>query len=105
MYLILRSDLNWPIGSLIAQGCHATSKCLHIYKNDENVIKYFNDINNLRKVILKVSSLQEFEETEKILTGLDFVTWIEQPEGIKTAIAVKPYEKSALQRLKKLKLF
>lgn len=57
-YVIIRSDLlkvlNWPIGALIAQCCHATTAVSHLHKDDFDTQEYFKDIENMHKVVLEV---------------------------------------------------
>lgn len=59
-YVLLRSDLlkdlGWSIGALVAQACHASSAALHIFREDEYTINYLNDLDNMHKVVLEVSS-------------------------------------------------
>lgn len=53
--------LNWPLGAVIAQCCHATTAVTHIYKDDPDTIAYFNDIDRMHKVVLEVFySLKRF---------------------------------------------
>lgn len=58
-YVILNADIlrthNWPLGSVIAQCCHATTAVLRIYKDDDATVAYFNDIDHMHKVVLEVS--------------------------------------------------
>lgn len=58
MYLILRRDListlNWPIGALVAQGCHAATAVLWQHKDDEHVKVYMTAMDSMRKVVLEV---------------------------------------------------
>lgn len=58
-YVLLRSDLlkelGWSIGALVAQACHASTAVLHLYREDENTIKYLNDLDNMHKVVLEVN--------------------------------------------------
>ena len=32
-YVVVRRDLNWPIGALIAQACHASVAAVHLHYN------------------------------------------------------------------------
>lgn len=63
-YILLRSDLlrrelGWSIGSLVAQACHASTAALHIFSDDEHTIQYLNDLDNMHKVVLEVSKNSE----------------------------------------------
>lgn len=57
-YVIVNKDiitkLGWPIGAVIAQCCHATTAISHLYKDDAETQAYFNDIDNMHKVVLEV---------------------------------------------------
>lgn len=57
-YVLLRSDLlkelGWSIGALVAQACHASTAVLHLYREDENTMKYLQDLDNMHKVVLEV---------------------------------------------------
>lgn len=102
--VVLRGDLlqlpRWSLGSIIAQACHASNQCLLAFKHDPNVLEYTNSSNVARMttVILKVKDEACLSEIEDLLKRdkLDFTTWIEIPENIKTAVALKPYPKSEL---------
>lgn len=111
-YVVVRGDLQtslkWPVGALIAQACHACTAVVSKYKDDENVIQYTNDMDNMRKVILKATDDEQLRALADTLSqnNIDHKLWIEQPENISTCLVTKPYEKSQIQNyFKKLKLF
>lgn len=58
-YIIVNKDiitkLGWPLGAVIAQCCHATTAVGHQFKEDKDVKTYFDDIDNMHKVVLEVS--------------------------------------------------
>lgn len=58
-YIVVRSDLksalNWPLGAIIAQCCHAVSAVMHLYPEDDDAKAYINDLDNMHKVVLEVS--------------------------------------------------
>jgi hypothetical protein len=58
MYLVLRRDLltelKWPLGALITQAAHAATAVLWEYRTDEEVLKYMDDLDAMRKVTLQV---------------------------------------------------
>lgn len=60
-YIIIRSDLvtglGWPTGALLAQACHACSAALHIFRNEPTTVSYMENLDNMHKVVLEVSSL------------------------------------------------
>ena len=59
-YVIVRGDLwrteNWPIGAIIAQGCHATTAVMHSFMDDPNVREYLADVDHMHKVVLEAST-------------------------------------------------
>jgi peptidyl-tRNA hydrolase len=77
---------------------------------DRETSEYINkkNIDNMRKVVLKVESEKELLDFEKTLVENKVVykLWKEQPENINTCIAIKPYWKSHISPfVKMLKLF
>ncbi len=58
-YVVLRSDLwkslEWPLGSIVAQACHAATAALWLRRNEENSLAYCADSNldHMHKVLLK----------------------------------------------------
>lgn len=60
-YVLIRGDLiklmNWPLGSVIAQACHACTAVLHLFYNDPSTQLYLSDLDNMHKVVLEVSLL------------------------------------------------
>lgn len=59
-YIALRGDLlrveKWPIGAVVAQACHASAAVLHQFRDDPNTQLYFKNLDNMRKVVVEVSS-------------------------------------------------
>lgn len=57
-YVIVRGDLfrsmNWPVGAIIAQACHACCAVTHLYHDDEHMKTYLADLDNMHKVVLEV---------------------------------------------------
>lgn len=103
----LRSALNWPLGAVIAQCCHATAAVMSLHAEDEETQTYLKDLDNMHKVVLEAKDeaallklgekLKEHEIQHKL--------WIEQPENIPTCLALKPYTKDTVHKhLKHLKL-
>eukprot|EP00731_Ephydatia_muelleri_P010374 Em0005g960a len=119
-YVAVRGDLwrvqKWPIGALIAQGCHATTAVLHTFVDDPNVREYLADVDHMHKVVLEASTFitcvvndeADLLALASSLRGgeVDHKLWMEQPENIPTCLATKPYPKSCVQDyFKKFKLF
>lgn len=46
--------LNWPLGAVIAQCCHAATAVGHLFRDDEHTKTYFADLDNMHKVVLEV---------------------------------------------------
>jgi len=57
-YIVVRKDLiqklQWPIGAVIAQACHACSAVMHIHSDDSATQEYTSDLDNMHKCILEV---------------------------------------------------
>ena len=55
-YVVLRGDLadKWPLGALVAQGCHASSAALHLFRDDSTTQNYLADLDSMHKVVLRV---------------------------------------------------
>lgn len=57
-YIVLRGDLlrkqKWPVGAMVAQGCHASMAVVHTYKDHSNVTQYLSDLDRMHKVVLEV---------------------------------------------------
>ena len=57
-YIALRKDLlatlNWPLGALVAQACHACSAVLHIHRDDTDTQAYLAEVDLMHKVVLEV---------------------------------------------------
>ena len=53
-YVVVRRDLwteqNWPLGSIIAQACHASAAALWIHRDDPLTQEYLVDIDQMTKV-------------------------------------------------------
>ncbi|XP_013408818.1 putative peptidyl-tRNA hydrolase PTRHD1 [Lingula anatina] len=107
-YVLIRSDLKWPTGALIAQACHACTAVMHLFREDPNVKSYTEDYTRMHKVVLEAKDEESLTKVSESLTSdnKDFHLWIEQPENIPTCIATKPYHKEEIQTyFKKFKLF
>ena len=117
MYVVVRADLladpfSWPLGAVIAQGCHACTAALWQYREAEETKEYMapSNIENMHKVVLaaKDEDQMRFAAEKLKAKGVEHWLWTEHPEEIVTALAVRPYRRSIVQKtkaLKKLKLF
>ncbi|KAJ1762052.1 hypothetical protein IW142_003226 [Coemansia sp. RSA 564] len=111
MFIVIRKDLakvlQWPLGSVIAQGCHASVAVMQKYRDDERVKTYVDDINSMHKVVLETkneASLLKMAENLK-QNNIPYYLWTEQPENIPTCLATVPVVRSDLgDALKKCSL-
>ncbi|KAK8805205.1 hypothetical protein WA588_000146, partial [Blastocystis sp. NMH] len=87
----------WNLGALVAQGCHAATSAIWTYRNDPNVQLYCSNLESMHKVVLEAKDESDLLDVDSKLKegNIDHVVWREQPENIITAIATKPYAKSA----------
>ncbi|KAG9454481.1 hypothetical protein H6P81_007385 [Aristolochia fimbriata] len=110
-YVVMRRDLidTWPLGSILAQGCHASVAAIWAEKDDLHSAEYCSEQNldRMHKVVLEVKGeTQIINLSEKLVAGgIAHKLWIEQPENIPTCLATKPYPKSVVSSFfRKLKL-
>jgi len=112
-YILLRRDLkkmkNYNDGAIIAQACHASNAILYQTINDDLTKSYFNDLDRMNKIILSIDGGEnELNQLNDLLkkNSIEHYLWIEQPENIPTAIAVKPYYKKDIEQFfSKYKLY
>lgn len=112
-YILLRRDMkkmkNYNDGAIIAQACHASSAILFKTMDNELTKAYLQDTDRMHKIILSVEGGEnEMIEFSRLLkeNSVEHYLWIEQPENIPTAIAVKPYYKQDIEQFfSKLKLY
>lgn len=106
-YIVVRTDLNWNSGALMAQACHACVASVVSTWDEPNTKEYVKDLNNMHKIILKADNLNVLTECEAKLTEINVKShmWIEKPEGVITCLAVSPQPRSLVQTIfKHLKL-
>lgn len=105
-YIVIRRDLygeslKWPLGSVIAQGCHAATAALWMHREDEISQLYCSkeNIDHMHKVVLCVKGETQLVNLSKKLTNNEVAhkLWMEQPENMPTCLATKPYVKSEVQ--------
>ncbi|CAF3213118.1 unnamed protein product [Rotaria socialis] len=112
-YILLRRDLkkmkNYNDGAIIAQACHASSAIIYKTINDDLTKSYLNDLDRMHKVVLGIDGNEnELNELSNLLkqNSIEHYLWMEQPENIPTAIAVKPYYKKDVEHFfSKYKLY
>lgn len=114
MYVVLRRDLwaelGWPLGAVVAQAAHAATAALWLARDAPATAAYCSAdgaIDAMRKVTLSVGGEAELRALAAKLqaAGVAHKLWVEQPEGVATALATAPAAKSAVgPLLKRLKL-
>lgn len=112
-YVVVRKDLwsslKWPLGSVVAQACHASSAAMWLYKDDEVTQQYLapENLDNMAKVVLEVKDEAALRKLAEALSqgGVKHKVWVEQPEDFPTCLATKPYAKADVaQYFKKYQL-
>lgn len=110
-FILLRKDLNWSFGALATQAVHASNLCLLKYwhtTTDNDSIINISLIEKMHTILKELKNLKELEKLESALLfhSIDYVKWKEEPEGVFTAIAIKPMFKNKIYWLvKKFPLF
>lgn len=56
-YIVVRKDLAWPAGALIAQACHASTAAVHRFYEHSDTKEYLGDLPNMHKIVLQVQPL------------------------------------------------
>uniref|UniRef100_A0A0D9W933 peptidyl-tRNA hydrolase n=1 Tax=Leersia perrieri TaxID=77586 RepID=A0A0D9W933_9ORYZ len=120
-YVVLRRDLAdaWPLGSVVAQGCHAAVAAVWAHRDHPDTAAYCGPDNldrmhkacstciEILRVTLEVKGETQLKNLAEKLeaAGVRHKLWIEQPENIPTCIATAPCPKSQVSSFfKKLKL-
>nr|AWA45024.1 putative peptidyl-tRNA hydrolase PTRHD1 [Saccharum spontaneum] len=121
-YVVLRRDLAdaWPLGSVVAQGCHAAVAAVWAHRDHPDTAAYCapDNLDRMHKacstfcltrspVTLEVKGETQLKNLSEKLeaAGVRHKLWIEQPENIPTCIATAPCPKSQVSSFfKKLKL-
>ncbi|XP_040379396.1 putative peptidyl-tRNA hydrolase PTRHD1 [Oryza brachyantha] len=110
-YVVLRRDLAdaWPLGSVVAQGCHAAVAAVWAHRDHPDTAAYCgpDNLDRMHKVTLEVKGETQLKNLAEKLeaAGVRHKLWIEQPENIPTCIATAPCPKSQVSSFfKKFKL-
>eukprot|EP00798_Chlamydomonas_sp_ICE-L_P014669 gene14668-20704_t len=101
-YVLLRRDLwqeqGWPLGSVVAQACHASVAAIWMHSDDALTMSYCapGNLDHMTKVVLEVKGEAQLRNLAAKLqeAGIAHKLWIEQPEDFPTCLATKPYPKS-----------
>ncbi|RVD91714.1 peptidyl-trna hydrolase ptrhd1 [Tubulinosema ratisbonensis] len=109
-FIFVRNDINLNTGALLAQVSHVSIKCVLEFLSDPDCYTFINQT-DMTTIILQVNE-DEYCELKEYLSSnsqVSFVEWLEQPENVMTALAVKPLEiekeKEFMKFIKKYKLF
>ncbi|NWW07574.1 PTRD1 hydrolase, partial [Oreocharis arfaki] len=111
-YVVLRGDLarpplSWPPGAVVAQGCHAALAAAHEYRQHPDTGAYLEQGDAMRTVVLEAPDEDSLLDLAARLRreGVEHRVWTENPEGIPTCLALRPYPKNSVQRhLRKFRL-
>lgn len=106
-YILVRTDLKWSKGAMVAQACHASIASIVSTMDHTSTKEYLKDLYNMHKIILKVETLGDLRDCEKKLKDAEIAhhLWVERPENIITCLAISPQPRSKVQSLfKHLKL-
>jgi peptidyl-tRNA hydrolase len=106
-YVVVRTDLvqsmGWPLGSVVAQACHAAVAIIWRERNHSELMReYFGEndelVPSMHTVVLGISSEEKMMNlSAKLDAGeISHHLWREQPENIVTALASVPARKSVL---------
>jgi len=103
-FIIIRKDLGrqlaWPLGALAAQCAHASVHAVWTYRDSADTAAYVSrdNIASMRKVVLETKNAGSLDKLAATLhaEGVEHVVWVEQPEGIRTCLATRPYRRSAV---------
>lgn len=106
-YILVRGDIKWNSGAIIAQACHACIASIVTTMTQEATQAYLEDLTNMHKIVLKADSLEQLKEYESTLKSQNIAhhLWIEKPENVATCLAVSPQPRHLLRDIfKHLKL-
>lgn len=106
-YIVVRNDLHYPVGALMAQAAHAAVLAIHTFKDDRETAAFLSRPGEMRTVILQCTR-DELARLEQALSSsrIKHAPWVELPENDRTAIGLAPTRKSAVaEMLRGLRLF
>merc|ERR1719330_751015 len=101
MYVLVRKDLDWPMGALMNQACHACTAVAWEARNDPQAAAYFSETE--RQMITYSMGASDVAQMEKLAgklqaAGVPHRVWTEQPEDVPTSLATWPRRKSEVQK-------
>lgn len=101
-YLVVRKDLDWPLGAVVAQGAHAAVAAVAeaLASQDLHTQQYVSPENlpHMSKSVLGVEDIETLKKlAEKLRTkDVKFYLWVEQPENLPVALATWPRPRSVI---------
>ena len=100
-YILIHRVKGYGVGALIAQGAHASSAALHLSREHADTISYLASLDTMHKIILEGPSAEALRDTSAALAaaGITHKLWVEQPEGLVTALASAPRARGLLRPL------
>lgn len=109
-YVVVRRDLGWPAGSVMAQAVHASVAAVWRSRDEAGTLRYCQeaDGSQMRTVVLQADNETALTQlaAELEAESIAHVSWKEEPEGIVTAVAAAPYAIGNVKPLfKRFKLF
>ncbi|KAJ1735824.1 hypothetical protein LPJ61_000330 [Coemansia biformis] len=102
VFIVMRKDLakvlQWPLGSIVAQGSHAAVAAIWKYRDDARVKEYTGSLDSMHKVVLGTKNEASLLKVAEDLAQKDipFYLWTEQPENVPTCLATVPVLRSDL---------
>lgn len=101
MYVVLRKDLDWPMGAIINQACHVSTAVTWESRDDPDAVLYFQQADGqMTTATLGVDGeLSLTKLVDKLQrAGIPHKLWVEQPENIAVALATWPRRRSVAQK-------
>ena len=104
-HIVLRKDLaavlGWPLGSVIAQACHASVAALAQHSTEKVVATYLEDVESMRKVVVEINDETALLKLSDKLNEakIKHTLWREQPENIITCLATIPTDKTKIHKV------
>mmetsp|Transcript_17168 Transcript_17168/g.55448 ORF Transcript_17168/g.55448 Transcript_17168/m.55448 type:complete len:110 (-) Transcript_17168:17-346(-) len=102
MYVVLRKDLDWPVGAQVNQACHACAAVAWEARDDPVAAAFFSEAEGqMTQHTLGASDLGQFTKLSDKLcaAGVRFRVWVEQPESVPSSLATWPRRRSEIKRL------
>ena len=97
-YVVVRKDLKWPAGALIAQACHASTAAIWASRDAAATRAYLDDADNMHKIVLAAESATALDDLAVALgtAAIAHKRWVERPDDVVTCVASAPYRRDLL---------